>query len=299
MFSKSSLLHLRIPFSYFLLPVFIFAVSQSPNLSEGGLMWIFIILHLMTYPASNAFNSYFDKDEGSIGGLKNPPPVENGLYYLATLLDIAALTLSIVYVNWKFALLVGIYIGISRAYSHPFIRIKKHTFGSWALIGFFQGMLVYWAVYIGLNDFPLAFIFKANVLYPAFLSSLVLYGAYPMTQIYQHEEDGKRGEVTLSARLGIKGTFLFTGAFFALAMTLFYFYFGQKYNSNYNQTFLMAMIPILLYFIWWYWQVSKSTAKANYSNTMRLNFVSATFLGGFFLYVFLNSTNILSVAGQY
>lgn len=299
MFSKSSLLHLRIPFSYFLLPVFVFAVSQSPNLSEQSLLMIFVVLHLLVYPASNAFNSYFDKDEGSIGGLKNPPPVENGLYYLATLLDLVALVLSVVFVNWKFALLVGVYIGISRAYSHPLIRIKKYTFGSWALIGFFQGMLVYWAVYMGLNDFPLAFIFKANVLYPAFLSSLVLYGAYPMTQIYQHEEDGKRGELTMSARLGIKGTFYFTGIFFGLAMTLFYFYFDQKYDSNYNTIFLLAMSPILFYFLWWYWSVSKSIANANYGNSMRLNFVSATFLGGFFLYVFLNSTNILSVAGQY
>ncbi len=299
MFSKSSLLHLRIPFSYFLLPVFVFAVSQSPNLSEGGLMWIFIIMHFLVYPASNAFNSYFDKDEGSIGGLKNPPPVESGLYYLATLLDVLALALSVVFVNWKFAVLALVYIGISRAYSHPIIRIKKYTFGSWVLIGFFQGMLVYWAVYMGLNDFPLTFIFKPNVLYPAFLSSLVLYGAYPMTQIYQHEEDGKRGEITMSAKLGIRGTFYFTGAFFGLAMTLFYFYFDQKYNSSYNLIFLIAMTPILLYFIWWYWRVTNSIVNANYTNSMRLNFVSATFLGGFFLYVFLNSTNILSVAGQY
>jgi 1,4-dihydroxy-2-naphthoate octaprenyltransferase len=30
-----------------------------------------IRLALLIYPASNAYNSYFDKDEGSIGGFEN------------------------------------------------------------------------------------------------------------------------------------------------------------------------------------------------------------------------------------
>ena len=36
--------------------------------------------------------------------------------------------------------------------------------------------------------------------------------AYPMTQIFQHEED-KRGDETLSLKLGIKGTFLVESTF--------------------------------------------------------------------------------------
>ncbi len=83
MFSSSSWLHLRIPFSYFLLPVFLFSLAISPNISEKSIFWTFIIVHLFLYPASNGYNSYFDKDEQSIGGLKNPPPVNKGLYYLS------------------------------------------------------------------------------------------------------------------------------------------------------------------------------------------------------------------------
>src|SRR6187402_1161428 len=93
MFSRSAWLHLRIPFSFFLMPVYLFALSISPNFGESRLLWSFIIIHLFLYPASNGFNSYFDKDEKSIGGLKNPPPVTKGLYYLSLLFDATAIVL--------------------------------------------------------------------------------------------------------------------------------------------------------------------------------------------------------------
>ncbi|MFT7270425.1 MAG: hypothetical protein ACI905_002653, partial [Roseivirga sp.] len=67
----------------------------------------------------------------------------------------------------------------------------------------------------------------------------------------------------------------------------------------YAWVFLGSMSPVILYFGWWFISVLKDESKANFSNTMRLNFISATCLGGFFLYFFLNSTNVLSVVGVY
>src|SRR3954468_14736061 len=109
MFSRSSWLHLRIPFSYYLLPVFLFSLSASPNFNESRLAWVFIILHLFLYPASNGYNSYFDKDEKSIGGLKNPPPVNKGLYYLSILFDVIAIVLGYVKISLLFALMLFVY----------------------------------------------------------------------------------------------------------------------------------------------------------------------------------------------
>src|SRR5690606_23257334 len=105
MFSRSSLLHLRIPFSYFLLPIFIFSLSLSPNMKGDLLLWTFIIIHFFLYPASNAFNSYFDKDEKSIGLLKHPPRVKKGLYYLALLFDTVAILLGYFFIGLTFAIM--------------------------------------------------------------------------------------------------------------------------------------------------------------------------------------------------
>jgi hypothetical protein len=128
MFSKSSWLHLRIPFSYFLLPVFLFSLSISPNLNQDRMLWVFIILHFFLYPASNGYNSYFDKDEGSIGGLKNPPPVNKGLYWLSLTLDALALIMGFLKVNALFAVMLLIYGLVSKAYSHPLIRLKRMAY---------------------------------------------------------------------------------------------------------------------------------------------------------------------------
>src|SRR5882672_2137549 len=109
MFSKSTLLHLRIPFSYFLLPVYLFSLSSAPNFTEKGLLWVFLILHFLLYPASNSYNSYFDKDEKSIGGLKNPPPVNKGLYWMSLSLDLLAIVIGVIKISWLFSLMLFVY----------------------------------------------------------------------------------------------------------------------------------------------------------------------------------------------
>jgi 1,4-dihydroxy-2-naphthoate octaprenyltransferase len=191
MFSRSSWLHLRIPFSYFLLPVFLFAVAISPNISEPRLFWVFIILHLFLYPASNGFNSYFDKDEKSIGGLKNPPKVNKGLYYLALIFDAIALLMGYFIINPLFAMMLFVYGMVSKAYSHPMVRLKKYPITGWIAAGVFQGAFTFLMCYVGLNNFSLAASFNAHVLIPSLLTTVVLWANYPMTQVYQHEEDLK------------------------------------------------------------------------------------------------------------
>src|SRR6478752_2614637 len=156
MLSLSSWLHLRIPFSYFLMPVFLFALAISPNPTNHSVLWAFLVIHLLLYPASNGYNSYFDKDEKSIGGLKNPPPVNKGLYQLSLILDLLAVVLSFIMINVLFTIMIIIYGLISKAYSHPFIRLKKYPIWSWLLIFVFQGFFSLLMCYVGINGFGLS-----------------------------------------------------------------------------------------------------------------------------------------------
>lgn len=293
MLTRSSWLHLRIPFSYFLLPVFLFALAISPNLNESRMFWVFVILHVFLYPASNGYNSYFDKDEKSIGGLKNPPPVKRGLYYLALLFDSAALLLGYWKINVLFVGMLFIYGLISKAYSHPSIRLKKYPVLGWIAAGLFQGFFTFIMCYVGINNFSLENCWNANVLIPATLSSMMLWGNYPMTQVYQHEEDAKRGDRTLSLMLGVRGTFIFTAVVFSFAVVGFIFYFVSLFEIKYTIVFLLALTPVLAFFLFWFVKVLKDERKANYSYTMALNFVSATCLNIFFIYLFLESSQVL------
>lgn len=293
MFSLSSWLHLRIPFSYFLLPVYLFSVGISPNPNGDRLLWVFLIVHLFLYPASNGFNSYFDKDEKSIGGLKNPPPVTKGLYYLSLSFDLAAIVLAYVKISLLFATMIFIYGLISKAYSHPVVRLKKYPIGGWITTGVFQGFFTFLMCYVGINDFSLDTVFKPHVVTPALLTSIMLLGNYPMTQVYQHEEDKKRGDITLSLKLGIRGTFYFTALLFTLAVAGFLYFFMHYYQPKYGWQFLFALSPVLLFFLYWFLKVMKDETRADYSHTMWLNFISATCLNIFFIWFFLDSSHVL------
>ena len=293
MFTRSAWLHLRIHFSYFLLPVFLFSLSVSPNFNGPRIGWVFFIVHFLLYPASNGYNSYFDKDEKSIGGLKNPPPVNKGLYYLALLFDLLAIILGYLKVNPTFAVMLLIYGLVSKAYSHPSIRIKKYPLTGWIITGIFQGLFTFAMCYVGLNNFPIENTLQLKVLLPGMLTSIMLWANYPMTQVYQHEEDNKRGDRTFSLMLGIKGTFYFAAAFFSLAMIGFFLYFTTYFSQLYANIFLIVLIPVLVYFMYWLIKVMKDQRYANYSHTMWLNFISATCMNGFFIFLFLDSSQVI------
>lgn len=293
MFSRSSWVHLRIPFSYFLLPVFLFSVAISPNLNPDRLLWVFLIVHFLLYPASNGYNSYFDKDDKSIGGIKNPPPVRRGLYFLALVFDAVAIVLGFLKVGLLFAVMLLVYGLVSKAYSHPAVRLKKYPIIGWIVTGVFQGFFTFLMCYAGLNDFSVGSILRPQVMLPGVLTTIMLLGNYPMTQIYQHDEDASRGDITLSIRLGIRGTFYFTALLFTLATVGFSYFFIQYYQFKYAAQFLVALLPVVLYFTFWFLKVYRDVSTADYKHTMWLNYISSTCLNIFFIWFFLDSTQIL------
>lgn len=280
---KSTLLHLRIPFSYYLLPVFFFAVATiEAEVGRQSFWMVFVILHFFVYPASNGYNSYFDKDEGSIGGLKNPPKVSKELYNVSILMDLAGLVLAC-FVNIQFALMVLVYGLVSKAYSHPKVRLKKYPYWGWYAAGFFQGYFTFIMCVIGIAGLSFHEVFTIVYQFPAVLCTLLLFGSYPMTQVYQHEEDYKRGDRTISIILGVLGTFYFTAGLFALATAGFVLYFYLFYDLFTSIVFLATLSPILIFFFIWYIKVRKDASNANFENTMRLNFISSTAFNLFFL----------------
>lgn len=279
---KEIFIHLRLPFSLLLLPVFLFAISVLPGGWTNEAWGLFFIWHFLVYPASNAFNSYFDKDESPIGGLKTPPKVDRKLYLVATGMDIFSLLLSLLLYDLTASCLILGYILLSRAYSAYPIRLKRFPFLSWLIVGFFQGAYVFLVTIFTLELIDYKQLIQVFA-FPALLSSGILWAIYPITQVYQHKEDSERGDQTLSILLGIRGTFLFTAFFFGLSTLGYFIYFDQA-------TFLLWFLfltPTTAFFLYWFWLVWKDTSKANFTNTMRLNVLAALFLNLFYLLVLL------------
>ncbi len=283
---RNILLHLRIPFSVFLLPVFLFALSQVRleviGASERA-WWAFVLIHLFLYPASNAYNSYYDKDEGSIGLLEKPPPVSIGLLAAAWALDILAICLA-----WwaglgtPFVVYLIIYGAISKAYSHPAIRLKRYPLLSWLIVGLFQGAFTYLATVQVISQVEVLNLFTIENLLPALICTSNLWAVYPLTQVYQHEEDARRGDLTYSRMVGIEGTFVSASVFFTLSFAGFLFYFSNFGVDRNLIALTLCMGPVLGYFGYWWWLVRRDTAEANFTHTMRMNVLASLGLNLFF-----------------
>lgn len=280
--SPSTLQHLRIPFSFFLLPVYLFALSVSPTIDWTKALLAFVALHLFAYPASNGFNSYYDKDEKSIGGIEKPLPVSKQLLHISLIFDLIGLNISFL-VSWEFALAILIYGLVSKAYSHPVIRLKKYPISSLLTIAIFQGGFIFLATYQCVNQVAVNQLFEIPILLPACLSSLMLLGSYPMTQIYQHEEDSKRGDRTMSLLLGIKGTFLYTMTVFGASTAGFAYFYYTYFEVKSAILFVVSLTPVLIFFFSWFLKTIKNETKADFKHTMRLNMLSAICLNIFYL----------------
>jgi 1,4-dihydroxy-2-naphthoate octaprenyltransferase len=270
MLQRSTLQLLRFHFSFFLMPVFWFALSQVAQPDWRKALLIFCILHLLVYPASNGYNSYMDRDQGSIGGLKNPLPPTRQLFYLTLCLDLLATGLSLL-IGILFTLGIIGYILASRAYSSRLIRLKKYPVTGYLTVVICQGALIFYLVYTGSNAY-------ANLPAPLTAmvgSSLLIGGFYPLTQIYQHQADLEDGVRTMSWLLGYRGTFLFTAVIYGIAFgTLAYYFFSRDAGKEF-WLWATCMLPVLVYFLIWAVKVWKDVREANFINTMRMNLLAS------------------------
>lgn len=268
----STLQLLRFHFSFFLMPVYFFALSQVKIINWRDAMLAFLILHLMVYPASNGYNSYMDRDTSPIGGLKNPMEPTPQLFFVTVVLDSLAIVLSFL-ISPVFAIGIFLYILASRLYSFRGVRLKKYPVTGYLTVIIFQGAITFLLVYHASDANHTVHIPVLAMI----ASSLLIGGFYPLTQIYQHEEDYKDGVITISYLLGYKGTFIFTGIIYAFAFITLGWYFYLK-SELFNFFILQIfMLPILIFFFIWFAKVLKNDEQANFKNTMQMNILASVF----------------------
>jgi 1,4-dihydroxy-2-naphthoate octaprenyltransferase len=267
---RSTIQLLRFHFSLFLLPVYLFALSQLDKIDRVDAVIVFFILHVLVYPASNGYNSYMDRDETPIGGLSKPLRPTKQLFYVTIIMDIIAIGFSLA-LSIYFAAGVLLYILASRAYSYRGIRLKKFPLTGYVIVIIFQGAVTFFLSYHGSSvDKTLEIPF-----WPALASSLLIGGYYPLSQIYQHEEDLKDGVVTISYKLGKKGTFVFCGIVFALATAAMFFTFDERGQLQFFFIFTVCMLPMIFFFMQWMARTWKDQSKADFKNSLRMNLLAS------------------------
>jgi 1,4-dihydroxy-2-naphthoate octaprenyltransferase len=252
------------------MPVFFFALSQVPAVDWGSAVLIFVILHFVMYPSSNGYNSYMDRDEQSIGLLEKPPQATRELLYVTMVLDLIAIGAALL-VGLVFTACIVATIIASHAYSYRGIRLKKYPVTGFLVVVFFQGALTYYMVYHGANLAT----GTATPWLGMLISALLLGGFYPLTQIYQHEQDSRDHVRTISYELGVRGTFIFCAIMYLAAELVLFYYFRETVISRFLLLQLF-FVPVVVYFIGWWRKVARDSAFVDFHHTMRMNFIAAS-----------------------
>lgn len=172
----------------------------------GALLWAGL-----GHSGTLALNSAFDRDEGDIGYLSDPPPVPRYLWLFGlALLALGAFGAALLPPQFLLAYLAC--MAMSIAYSVPPIRLKAHAGADVLNNASGYGVLTLYGGWAALG----------REINPPIL--LILAGffclasaAYPLTQIYQYEEDLARGDRTLVIALGKRGALRWSLAFVVVA----------------------------------------------------------------------------------
>jgi 1,4-dihydroxy-2-naphthoate octaprenyltransferase len=276
---KSLFVHLRLHYQLlFLSPLFAWGFA----LGSGSFSWRaalgFVAVHVFLYGGITAYNSYYDRDEGPVGGLLRPPPVTEPLLAFSIGMQLIGLALSAV-VGRELMLLYATVMLLSVAYSHPAFRWKARPLLSLLVVALGQGAVGFRAGWLCAATPALPLATSVDGLLGMASAVLLTTGFYPLSQLYQLEEDRARGDFTFAVAYGPELSFRFAlacliagGACIALVVL-------RRFGAR--DALLASAAQLLLWWVVLRWHRRfRSEIMVNFVTLHRLQFaVSAATLG--------------------
>lgn len=212
-----------------------------------------------------------DRDEDSIGGIEKPLQPTKELFFVTITMDVIAAALSFIISIW-FAIAFIFYIFCSRLYSYRGVRLKQYAIAGYLTVIINQGALTFFMVYHGATStLPLDAPWHGLL-----ASSFLIGGFYPITQVYQHESDARDGVKTISMLLGRKGTFIFCGFMYAVALLILLNYYQLTEQLISFLVIQVFFIPVIAFFLSWVFRVWRNEKLADFKHTMRMNWIAST-----------------------
>lgn len=280
--------HLRLGFNLVLSPIYLWGVW----LAGGGLsdprVWIgWLSLHVFLYGGTTAFNSFYDRDEGPISGMRRPAPVDAGLLWWSLAVQAAGMPLALI-VGAPFTVAYLVLFLVAAAYSHPLTRWKAHPASALLAVALGQGgvgfLAGWWAVAersSGLR--ALLDVARPDVLLGALATALVLAGLYVVTQSFQTVEDRRRGDRTLPVIWG-PGPALRHAAMVSGAGVLFI---AWMVAERLHPAWVAAVVAgaLAIGVPWWRWagRFAEADLDGNYRRAMRIAGAGGAGLSAFLL----------------
>jgi 4-hydroxybenzoate polyprenyltransferase len=276
---RNLFVHLRLHFQLLLAPVYLWGWLVAGGGLNPAVLVGFVGFHFFLYPGATAFNSYFDRDVGPVGGLEHPPAVEAALLPFSLTLKGVGWLLALL-VNLPFWVAYGVFFGLSVAYSHPRVRLKAHPLGSLAVVGFGQGALAFvgaWAATRG----EVRSAWSLDGALGTLASVLLILALYPLTQLYQIDEDAARGDHTLAVAWGPRRCFAFSIVCTVLGGAAMLTVLARRFGAVDLALVAFGLAAQIAGILWLARGFDLRSIVANYRGVMRLNAASAAALGAY------------------
>jgi 4-hydroxybenzoate polyprenyltransferase len=208
---KSFVVHLRWHYQVFILPAgYLLGGLFAPALDVRTFAAQFLVVHLLLNGGVTAYNSFFDDDDGPIGGLEHPPKLAPWSHWASIVVQLIGLALSLP-LGPAYAAIYLVTMLLSVLYSSKRFRWKGHPLLSLVAVGIGTGTNTFLLGYLAARSggAPEPEIFVAAIGVASMLLSL-----YPVSQIFQRDADRLRSDRTFAIAFGVSGVRrFFAGAY--------------------------------------------------------------------------------------
>ena len=242
------------------LPVFLFAVSQTHDINWIHTAFFFVVMFVLVQPSIQMQITYANMQLSKCDIAETQHAKK--LFKTSTAMDGLAVVLSAIILSLEVGAGVLTYLLLSKLHNSNPIRLKKYAIISWLLTMTLQGVLLF-----ALTQYATAKIMLITNVFALQACAFFIGFVYPLTQMYTQTEDANRGDLTMSLRLGIKGTFTLGLVLFFVAVSFMGIHFYNTKHLFHFYLFLLFLSPVAAYFFWWRKNTKLQPLVANYTFT--------------------------------
>lgn len=265
---RNFIIHLRLHYQFFILSGgFLMASLFVESVDWKTYVLQFLNVHILLFGGATAFNSYWDKDEGAVGGLKNPPKMQEWMRWVSLLIQFIGLGFAME-MGTEFLLIYMVSMIFFWLYSTPQARWKGKPILSLIAIGISTGTNSFLLGYLAAGGESLGF--REGI--TAFAVAVLILSMYPVSQIFQIKEDEKRGDLTFALRFGLKGIRWFYRILFLVGLSILSFQL-YKIESWLGISLFVAALPAFGYINWLLGILEGR--KEEYQKVMRIKFLAS------------------------